>query len=114
MVRNWTFSIFYCLSEMWGDMGISLLFWGFADDITTSKQAPILYPLMGIGANVAQTLGGVVLKAFSAGNAAAFNSRFQTLLFQIVAAMMVVVFIHHHIASRKEIKQTVAPNYFSQ
>eukprot|EP00210_Caulerpa_lentillifera_P004622 g4408.t1 len=106
MVRNWTFSLFYCLSEMWGDMGITLLFWGFANDVTTSEQAPIFYPLMGIGANVAQTLGGIVLKMFSAGDAASVGARYQGLIFQVVGCMMVVLALHRFITNKTNVKKT--------
>lgn len=54
MLRNWTFTVFYCVSEMWGDVGLSLLFWGLANETTSMEHAPILYPLFGIGANIAQ------------------------------------------------------------
>ena len=27
MVRNWMFTLFYCTSELWGDVVLSLLFW---------------------------------------------------------------------------------------
>ena len=54
MVRNWTLTVFYCVSEMWGDVGLSLLFWGLANETTSMHDAPTLYPLFGIGANVAQ------------------------------------------------------------
>ena len=54
VLRNWTFSIFYCASEMWGDVGLSLLFWSLANETTSISDAAVLYPLFGIGANVAQ------------------------------------------------------------
>ena len=54
VLRNWTFSIFYCASEMWGDVGLSLLFWSLANETTSISDATVLYPLFGIGANVAQ------------------------------------------------------------
>lgn len=93
MMRNWTFSMFFCMAELWGDLGLSLLFWGFLNDITTLKQAPILYPLIGIGANVAQTLAGLFVKAFSA-SAANFTVRFQMLLFQVVAFTVIAMVLH--------------------
>ena len=31
--RNWTYALFYVMSELWGSVAISLLFWGFANDI---------------------------------------------------------------------------------
>jgi hypothetical protein len=62
MVRNWTFTLFFCMSELWGDVCLGLLFWGLANDTTTLADAPTLYPLFGLGANVAQALAGSVLK----------------------------------------------------
>jgi len=54
MIRNWTFTLFYCMSELWGDVVLSLLFWGLANETTALKDASLLYPLFGIGANVGQ------------------------------------------------------------
>lgn len=65
MVRNWLFTLFYCISELWGDVVLSLLFWGLANETTSIEDAPLLYPLFGIGANVAQTMAGRVLRLFS-------------------------------------------------
>ena len=55
MVRNWMFTSFYCSAELWGDVVLSLLFWGLANEMTTMEEAPTLYPLFGIGANVSQS-----------------------------------------------------------
>ena len=65
MVRNWLFTLFYCASELWGDVVLSLLFWGLANETTSIEDAPLLYPLFGIGANVAQTLAGRCLRLIS-------------------------------------------------
>ena len=54
MVQNWTFTLFYIAAELWGDVGLSLLFWGLANEVTSHDEAPMLYPLFGVGANVAQ------------------------------------------------------------
>ena len=40
---------------------LSLLFWGLANDTTGLSEAPLLYPLFGIGANAAQSLAGIFL-----------------------------------------------------
>ena len=37
--RNWTYALFYMLSNLWGSVMVSLLFWGFANDITTVEEA---------------------------------------------------------------------------
>ena len=64
MVRNWLFTCFYCTAELWGDVVLSLLFWGLANETTHMDEAPILYPLFGIGANMGQTLSGRALGVF--------------------------------------------------
>lgn len=54
MIRNWLFTVFYCMSELWGDVVLSLLFWGLANETTALHDASLLYPLFGIGANIGQ------------------------------------------------------------
>lgn len=39
IVRNWSFALFYVMAEMWGSMVASLLFWGFANEVTTVDEA---------------------------------------------------------------------------
>ena len=56
--RNWTFSLFYILSELWGSVVLSLLFWGFANDITRVLEAKRFYSLFGLGANLALLISG--------------------------------------------------------
>ena len=53
VLQNWTYSLFYLLANMWGSVVVSLLFWGFANEITTVSEAKKYYPLFGMFANVA-------------------------------------------------------------
>ena len=39
ILRNWSFAVFYVLAEMWGSVVTSLLFWGFANQVTTVDEA---------------------------------------------------------------------------
>jgi len=52
-IRNWTYSLFYIFAELWGSFVLSLLFWGFANDITHVSEAKRFYGLFGLGANLA-------------------------------------------------------------
>lgn len=52
-IRNWTYSLFYIFAELWGSFILSLLFWGFANDITKVTEAKRFYGLFGLGANLA-------------------------------------------------------------
>lgn len=63
--RNWTFSLFYIMSELWGSVVLSLLFWGFANDITRVAEAKRFYSLFGLGANVALVFSGPAIYYFS-------------------------------------------------
>lgn len=53
VLRHWVLSMFYVISELWGSVALSLLFWGFANAITSVEEAERYYPLFGIGANLA-------------------------------------------------------------
>lgn len=58
IIRNWSFSVFYVMSEMWGSVVASLLFWGFANEVTTVEEAKKYYPIFGFFANVALIFSG--------------------------------------------------------
>ncbi|MBJ7450342.1 MAG: NTP/NDP exchange transporter [Parachlamydiales bacterium] len=58
ILRNWTYAVFYVLAELWGSVMLSLVFWGFANDITRVKEAKRFYALFGLGANLALLVSG--------------------------------------------------------
>lgn len=100
MIRNWTFTLFFCMSELWGDVCLGLLFWGLANDTTSIADAPVLYPLFGLGANVAQALAGFVLKAFAVpggADAACFVSSMQQLMGVSLGVTVLLLGLHWRI-----------------
>jgi len=56
--RNWTFSLFYLMSELWSTAILSVLFWGFANEITSIGEAKRYYGLLTIGGNLASAVAG--------------------------------------------------------
>lgn len=60
MFRNWTFTSFYVMSELWSNIILSLLFWGFANQVTRMHEAKRFYGLFGIGANISGVAAGQV------------------------------------------------------
>lgn len=58
MFRNWTFTSFYVMSELWSNIILSLLFWGFANQVTRINEAKRFYGLFGIGANFSGVAAG--------------------------------------------------------
>jgi AAA family ATP:ADP antiporter len=61
LYRNWTFAIFYVLAELWGSVMLSLVFWGFANQITKVKEAKRFYNLFGLGGNTAPFFSGLFM-----------------------------------------------------
>ena len=62
VITNWVYSLFYVSSELWGDVILSLLFWGMANETTRLQDASVIYPLLGVGANMAQATSGAITK----------------------------------------------------
>jgi AAA family ATP:ADP antiporter len=58
MIRYWTFTVFYAMAELWGTAILFVLFWGFANEITSINEAKRFYGLFGIGANFAGIAAG--------------------------------------------------------
>eukprot|EP00242_Pyramimonas_sp_CCMP2087_P010854 CAMPEP_0198199640 /NCGR_PEP_ID=MMETSP1445-20131203/2872_1 /TAXON_ID=36898 /ORGANISM="Pyramimonas sp., Strain CCMP2087" /LENGTH=489 /DNA_ID=CAMNT_0043869525 /DNA_START=849 /DNA_END=2318 /DNA_ORIENTATION=- len=58
VIENWTFSMFFCVAELWGTVVISVLFWTLANELCSVDEAKSVYPLMGIAANVALVISG--------------------------------------------------------
>ncbi len=105
--RNWTYSLFYVLSELWGSAVLSLLFWGFANDITRVTEAKRFYTLFGLGANVALLFSGPTIMYFSnirsmyATDAEAWgvtlNYLMALVVFAGIATMLIYSWIHKNV-----------------
>ncbi|NGX42884.1 MAG: ADP,ATP carrier protein 1 [Chlamydiae bacterium] len=63
--RNWTYSLFYIFAELWGSAILSLMFWGFANEIMRISEAKRVYTTLGIGANIALLFSGPTIIYFS-------------------------------------------------
>ncbi len=58
MFRYWTFTLFYVMSELWSSAVLSVLFWGFANQVTQMQDAKRFYGLFGVGANFSGIFAG--------------------------------------------------------
>ena len=63
LLENWVTTMYYVLSPIWGTIVVSVLFWSFANRYTSVDDAKRIYPIMGIVANVALILGGLIMHA---------------------------------------------------
>ena len=62
IIQYWPSSLFYIMSELWGSVCLSLLFWGFANDITRVSESKRFYNLFGLGANFSLIVAGAYIK----------------------------------------------------
>lgn len=58
IVRHWPLSLFYVMCEMWSAVVLSMLFWGFANEVTTVDEAKRFYAIFAIGANFSGIFSG--------------------------------------------------------
>jgi ATP:ADP antiporter, AAA family len=58
--RYWMNSIFFFVAELWGGLGIGLLFWGFANQVSRIDEAKRFYAIFSSGGNLALLIGGAL------------------------------------------------------
>lgn len=58
LIRHWTYSLFYIFSELYGNVGVAILFWQFANAIVSMRQARRLYPVLSRYTWIAPALAG--------------------------------------------------------
>ena len=61
VIRVWPYAIFYIAAELWGSMGISLLFWQFANQTTRTFEARRFYSSYAQLGNLALIASGVTI-----------------------------------------------------
>lgn len=65
VIGNWSYSLFYILSELWGSVVIALLFWQFANEITKVSEAKRFYGMFGLLGNLGLIVSGPTVYYFS-------------------------------------------------
>jgi AAA family ATP:ADP antiporter len=58
MFRYWSFTVFYVISEMWSNIVMTVLFWGFVNEITKINEASRFYGVLSAGANISAIIAG--------------------------------------------------------
>lgn len=60
LLRNWTYTTFYIMAELWSTTIMTVLFWGFANEILNVHMAKRFYVLILIGGNLSAICAGWV------------------------------------------------------
>jgi len=111
VVRQWSYSLYYCMAELWGDVMLSLQFWMLANATTREEDAPLLYPLFGLGANAAQMVAGRLLKympTLMVGTT--YDAQLQALTGAFLLVGLVTLVAHAWISGIQPIIGTAAPD----
>lgn len=92
LVGNWTYTLFYILSELWGSAVLSLLFWQFANAITPVKEARRFYGMFGFLGNFGLLLSGpsIILISHSIHNLGLSRTEATGLMLQYLMALVIV------------------------
>jgi len=65
LVGNWSYVVFYTLSELWPNIFYVLLFWQFANELTTTEEAKRFYTLFSLFGNSSLILVGFLMMNLS-------------------------------------------------
>lgn len=88
---NWGVATFYAMSELWGSMMLSLLFWQFANQITKTDEAKRFYSMFGLLGNVGLLATGGVMTYFLGSKTSEGLTFLPLLSIVIVNAIMVML-----------------------
>ncbi len=58
MVRYWHYTLFYLFAELWGNIILNMLFWGFINEVTVFSDAKRFYSVFALSANIAPVVAG--------------------------------------------------------
>lgn len=85
----WSFAIFYVLSELWGVVVVSLLFWQFANEITKTNEAKRFYAFFGLLGNIALITSGMFVQWLGESNATSPDAWGLSITYMMITVVIV-------------------------
>lgn len=58
-IRHYNLTVFYVMCELWSSVVLSMLFWGFANEVTRVNEAKRFYAIFALGANCSGIFTGI-------------------------------------------------------
>ncbi len=92
ILRNWHSSLFYIHAEAWGNFVLSVIFWTFANHITSLRQSKRFYGFFAISSNIGAVIAGLSLSYFFKGNLS-FS------IYTVVIIGIIVLFLYNVLQS---------------
>ena len=92
LVRHWNLTVFYVLAEMWSTVVLSVLFWGFANEVTKVHEAKRFYAIFALGANCSGIFSALiahVVKNISYNPVVPFDENTQWVFYQLIFVLLI-------------------------
>ncbi len=98
-LTNWSYTLFYIFSEIWGTIAISSLFWQFANQVTKKSEVKRFYGLYALIANIGVILSGSLLESMSHVGGEAFDKNVKILIGLCILFAFATLAIFYYINS---------------
>lgn len=92
---KWGFASFYVMAELWGSIMVSLLYWRFANKITTTSEAKRAYPIFGLVGNLGLILTGFLLGQSMDEGSGSNTLGFTPVITSTIASCIVIMVIYY-------------------
>lgn len=112
IIGSWTYATMYVMAEMWGAMMLTLLFWQFANQITTSKEAKRFYGMFGLFGALAMTQVKPVVGLLLNSNIQLVpeNVKLIPIFCVMIGLAMVVMYLYHWMNKHVLTDPTLCPS----
>ena len=108
LVYYWPLSTFYVIAELWSSIVLSVLFWGFANQITPLYQAKRFYGIINLLGNISGFIAGMTSYYFNSlsrdniffDNCCAWDHTLYGLLTLIISFSIISLFVFHFAYNR--------------
>lgn len=99
-VAYWPISSLYIMAELWGSAMVSLMFWRFANDVTSLKESKRFYSMFGFVANGALIISGIVLQGGDTGKASNEWEMLPWLIASVCVSCLIIMAIYKWLNDR--------------
>lgn len=93
IIGQWCYASFYIISELWGSMMLSLLFWQFANQVTKTEEAKRFYSTFGLIGNFSLIVSGYAIDCFLSNT----HTLFCICIFTGIVTMLIYTYINAYV-----------------
>lgn len=108
LVTGWIYTLFYLSAEMWGMTILSVMFWGYVNDVSSIEEAKSFYPLCTLTGNVAGIVSGQTSRFLCHGlvNTLSWETTLKIIVTLIVLSGVLIIGISRCLSSLEPAQST--------